>query len=31
VVDKAIELRKSGASLQFIKESDFIDALALLT
>jgi len=27
VVEKAVELRKDGASLQFIKESDFLDAL----
>lgn len=27
VVKKAIDLKKSGASLQFIKESDFLDVL----
>lgn len=27
VVEKAVELRAQGASLQFIKESDFLDAL----
>lgn len=27
VVEKAVELKKCGASLQFINESDFLDAL----
>ena len=28
VVEKAVDLKRGGASLQFIRESDFVDALA---